>query len=64
MPGLLAGFLLIVVGRFLQRGSSEAAASGGLPGIPSQEGQVLVNSTTVKFCSSLAVRLVHLKHPR
>ena len=49
MRGQSAGFLQIGVGRFLQVGSSEAAASEGLPGIPSQGAQVLVNKATVKF---------------
>ena len=47
VPGQSAGFLKIGVGRFLWGGSFEAAASGDLPVIPSQEAQVLVNKVVV-----------------
>ena len=49
MPGLLPRFLQIGVGRFLRGGSSEAAASTGLPRIPSLGAHVRVNETAVDF---------------
>ena len=49
MPGLLAGFLYKGVGRFLGRGSSGAAGSGGLPVIPSQGAQAFVNKAAANL---------------